>query len=165
MSSIAPKPQTGRSTPHEVIVLFGRGARAAHTQPRTWLALTWAISRAAAAAAGLVPAEGDAEPMLELSVPWGPGGAVGDSSDLRAGVLDGPVRHELSLEAVRPGAWAYDAASDLHHLELPGLAQVSIRVTPQTIQVLYARTEVLGRLGLAGGRYDFAAASIVTDPA
>jgi len=150
-----------------VVVVIGRAPATPKpgATPRTWMALTWSLSRAGAAAAGLVPEAGDAEPSLELRVPWAPGGQVRDASDVRARLIDGAIEHELTLEAVRPGSWAFDAAAGLHHLDLPGLVQVTARVDAGGIAVLYARTEVLGRLGLTGGRYDFGSAAVVSDPA
>jgi hypothetical protein len=43
----------------------------------------------------------------------------------------------------------------LRHLDLPGVVRVTARPAVEGVEVLYARTEVLGRLGLSGGRYDF----------
>jgi hypothetical protein len=170
MSFTAPQSNTKRperGAQPAVVVLVGRAVRPVPraAAPRTWLALTWSLSRAAAATAGLVPVDGDAEPILELRVPWGPGGQVHDAADVRARVLDGPASQELTLEAVRPGGWMCEPGTGLHHLDLPGLAQVSARIDGRGVAILYARTEVLGRLGLAGGRYDFGGAAIITDPA
>jgi hypothetical protein len=164
MSPLAQKTTTDLAGPAEVIVRHGHAPRTHTVVPRTWLALTWSISRAAAVAAGLVALDGAGEPVLELRVPWDSGSAQG-SAEVSARLLDDGTVHALNLEAVRPGAWVNDPAAGLAHLDLPGLVQVSVRMTDGVVSVLYARTEVLGRLGLAGGRYDFQGAAVVAEQA
>lgn len=156
MSSIAPRPPATSPV---------RGAIPPPARPvaRLRLVLVWSLSRAAAAGAGLAPADGEGEPLLELSAPW-PGGQGADVRDVSARVIDGGAAQEVKLEVIPSGAWACDAATGLMHLDLPGLVHVTARVRGGSVAVLYARTDLLSRLGLAGGRYDFLRAEVVGEP-
>src|SRR5262245_5277413 len=127
--------------------------------PRTMLVLRWSVSREAAAAAGLIAPEAEESPALELIVPWD-----GPVHGIWAALINGAGREELALEGAATGAWVMDAGTDLRHLDLPGLVRISARPKAGGLDVLYARTDVLGRLGLAGGRYDFERGELVTEP-
>jgi hypothetical protein len=122
---------------------------------RVVLALRWSLSREAAVAAGLVAAAEADEPVLELLAPW-----AGRVEGVRAILVRGGDRDELALEGAPAGAWIEDEAGGLRHLDLSGVLRVTARPTDTGVEVLYARTEVLGRLGLAGGRYDFVGAAL-----
>ena len=112
------------------------------------LVLTWSLSRPAAAARGLVTSAVGTAPSLEVSLPSS--GPVNGRS-LRAWLVDGAARRPV--EAGGEGAWVRD--SDLSHLDLPGVLAVSLHHGRCGISVLYARTGLLARLGLEGGRYEF----------
>ena len=124
-------------------------------RPRLALVLRWSLSPEAAVAAGLIGAAEAAEPVLELRLPWD-----GPVDGVEAVLVKGEQREGLGLEAAPAGAWMEDGRSGLRHLDLPGLVRVTARGAGPEIEVLYARTEVLGRLGLAGGRYDFVGGSL-----
>lgn len=141
--NIPPSAASPRRGPLEVV-----GARRV-------LTLRWSLSRPAALAAGLVKGDGDI-PLLEVALPWD----VPTVTTIAAAVIDGERRREMALEPVAPGHWIVDEANGLRHLDLPGLVRVSMRWTDGAVQVLYARTEVLARLGLPGGRYDFEGATL-----
>ena len=132
-------------------------ARRERTRARAGAALVlrWTLSREAAAAAGLVEAGDGRSPVLEVRLAW-----EGPVDGLTAVLVDGERHEDLALEGVRGGAWVQDSAG-LRHLDLPGFLRVSARQTVSGVEVLYARTELLGRLGLPGGRYDFESAAVL----
>jgi hypothetical protein len=140
----------------------GRALESAVVEPvRVVLALRWSLSREAAVAAGLVEAAASEPappaPVLEILVPWdGP-----TVERVAAAVLDGDRRDEVALEGVSAGVWV-SAEDGLRHLDLPGLVRVTARRDGAGATVLFARTELLGRLGLGGGRYDFQGATLGT---
>ncbi len=118
------------------------------------LALRWSISRAAARSCGLVGRESGAAVCLEVLVS-GPGGA----GDVSARVRDGDA--VIPIEGSRrKGVWIEDSIRGVWHLDIDGLLKLTIRLSPDRVEALYARTELLSQAGLAGGRYEFEGASI-----
>lgn len=119
------------------------------------LTLRWTVTRDAAAAAGLVSADGRGSPVLEVRLGWD-----GPSVDqVAAAVLDGERTEELALESAATGAWTGD--DRLRHVDVPGLVRASLIVSPEEVRAVYARTELLSRLGISGGRYDFERATLL----
>lgn len=63
------------------------------------------------------------------------------------------------LSAETSAAWSSDAARRLLHLDASGVLHATFDMRNGTPRVLYARTGVLGEVGLPGGRYEIAGAS------
>lgn len=126
---------------------------AARTKPGM-LVLTWGLSRQGAAACGLVSAQGAGGPVLELELPRR--GGV-ENGAIRARIVDGSTC--VAIPAHGSGRWVRE--SGLWHLEVAGLLCVCVRESGDAVEVLYASTELLGRVGLEGGRYEFEAASVL----
>ncbi len=76
---------------------------------------------------------------------------------VHATLVDGAVRRDIPAEG--SGTWMRDA--ELWHLDIPGLLVVSLREQPGGVEVLYARTGLLTRLGVEGGRYEFEAGTLL----
>lgn len=120
--------------------------------------LRWEVSAAALRAARPdlpVPA-GAAFVRLEWRVP----GAMRAGLEARAELVDA-AGGRLALAAVAPApddlagpiTWTHDG--DLSHVDIDGLLYATVRWAPSgEAAVLYARTTLLERLGLAGGRYE-----------
>jgi hypothetical protein len=65
---------------------------------------------------------------------------------------------ESGTRTLREGApqvrWIRDEARGLVHIEAPSLLSATIAVEGDSSTLLYARTDLLGEFGLAGGRYE-----------
>lgn len=112
------------------------------------VAVRWRIGDAAARAAfGVAP--GGA--TVEIRVSEGPGGWRGVVA------VVGPGRDAAGAERVvreTAPAVAWQAGSGLIHVDAESLVHATIDVGNGTPRLLYARTPVLGELGLPGGRYE-----------
>jgi hypothetical protein len=123
---------------------------AAHREVEGAVVLTWSISRAGALACGLVESPTGPAVRLEVMVP-APGAAPGH---LSARVLDG--ERSITLEGPHAyGQWIEDSIRGVWHLDIDRVLKLTIRRTQDGIEALYARTELLARAGVAGGRYEF----------
>lgn len=110
--------------------------------------------------------------MLEWTVPMAGGkeasGVLTDGANARAELVDPASGSRLAIAVVTPSRddltgpvkWLVDG--DLHHLEIDGLLSATVRPSKAGagagagagVEVLYARTELLARMGLPGGRYE-----------
>lgn len=108
--------------------------------------------------------------MLEWTVPMASGreasGVLSDGANARAELVDPVSGSRLAIAVVTPSRddlagpvkWMVDG--DLHHLEIDGLLSATVRASKgvvgagTAVEVLYARTELLARMGLPGGRYE-----------
>ena len=149
MTRIAPQ----SATPQEVKVR--RPAPGAVLQS-TRIVLTWSISRAAARACGLVSDE--TGPAVRLLVSAG-APTSGIQVVLEARVLDGERATVLGAPA-RGGRWIQDTIRDVWHLDIEGFLKLTVRWIDDSIEAMYARTELLANAGLAGGRYEFEGATL-----
>ena len=144
MTHLAPETPAGT----QIAVRCGIGPVA---RPATGLLLAWSISRSAANACGLVP--DDSGPSVRLEVCVDP--PVRDAqAGLEARVLDGERALVLGTSGAQ-GTWIQDSIRGVWHLDIENLLKLTIRLTGQTVEALYARTELLARAGVAGGRYEF----------
>jgi len=152
MTHIAP--DTSTNIGPEVVI---RSGVAPVPRQASGLLLAWSISRSAAKACGLVT--GESGPSVRLEVCIG-APANQSASSLEARVLDGDRASPLATPQAR-GTWIQDSIRGVWHLDIEGLLKLTIRRTEGLIEALYARTELLSRAGIAGGRYEFEGASLV----
>lgn len=133
-------------------------ARGSAPRLRVAAALREAVVRWAIAAEAL-PAEfrpqnpGPAEEaVLEVRIAAA-GGAPFASARLRVG---GQERVIEAGGSGGGGAWRHDAETGLEHIDVPGVVNVTLRASGDgaAAELVYARTPLLRRLGLAGGRYE-----------
>lgn len=131
-----------------------RGAKERRPAPRVGRVLTvsWALSPEAAAKCGLAATLGAGSPVLEVRVVWG-----GRVREVEAAIVDGGTRR--TVEAAGAGEWLRDGG--LWHLDVPGVVSLTLREERGEVRSLYARCELAARLGLEGGRYELAGASIL----
>jgi hypothetical protein len=128
-------------------------------EARPSVVLTWSISRAGAVACGLAENQTGPAVRLEIVIPP-PGGAP---AQLTARVLDGD--RAIPLEGPHgTSQWIEDTIRGVWHLDVDGVLKLTVRQQAGgqqagTIEALYARTELLSRAGVAGGRYEFEGAS------
>jgi hypothetical protein len=122
------------------------------------LAVAWTLSRQAAAPAFKHLAPGDGEVELRWLIDLG-----ASSSTLL--VIDGAVEHRIATGGAAPG---WDPETGLMHLHAAA-GQDELVATLRDDAVLYARTTVMERLGIAGGRYEVVRTAVqapaVTRPA
>lgn len=128
----------------------------ARTLVRT-LTLRWSISKPAAIALGLA-CERDSSVVLEVTVEL-----QGDSS-LRVGSLAAALRvgervQGFEVEASGQGVCITDAETGLTHVDVPGVLQASLRLG-EPAKPLFAKTTLLARIGVAGGRYELLGGSL-----
>jgi hypothetical protein len=113
------------------------------------LRFRWSLSAPAAAAAGLVPG-GTREANLELLLDVTPRGG-----SWRAAAVSAAIEHDGRLSPLESpsgsGAAVLDAETGLLHIDIDGFIHATLRGEEA---VLYARSPLLARLGLAGGRYE-----------
>lgn len=128
---------------HAIEVVAGRQA------PGT-IRLMWSISRAGAVACGLVDHTGGPSVQLEISIP----APQRHQGPLSARVLDGD--RVIVLEGPHgQGQWIEDSIRGVWHMDVDGILKLTIRVSSDRVEALYARTELLSRAGIPGGRYEF----------
>jgi hypothetical protein len=120
------------------------------------LVLTWSISRAGAAACGMVQNGAGLPVRLELRT-----GAPRRNSRavITARVVDGDVSTVLPTPEAA-GTWIEDSIAGVWHLDVEGLLKLTIRQSPEKTEALYARTQLLAKAGLGGGRYEFEGAVV-----
>jgi len=120
------------------------------------LVLTWSIARAAAKACRLVETEAGPVPRLEIVI-----GAPREhaSATVQARILDGTRAIPLQTPPTQ-AQWIQDSIAGVWHLDIDGILKLTVRQSEGRIEALYARTELLTRTGLAGGRYEFDGASL-----
>lgn len=107
---------------------------------------------------------------LEWSLPLG----AAEAAEARAELIDPATGRRETLAVVAPsrddlaGPVRCSGDGDLHHTEIDGLLSATLRVhqahhgTPgPSAHVLYARTTLLARLGVPGGRYELIGASVL----
>lgn len=117
--------------------------------------LSWSISRSAARSCGLVTDESG--PAVRLEVEVSPPGTAG--ANISARVLD--AQRFIPLDpSPRFGSWIQDSIRGVWHMDVEGLLKLTIRAEEGRVEALYARTELLARAGIAGGRYEFEGARI-----
>lgn len=133
------------------------------------VALRWELAAAAVPESAL--AKSPARYItLEWIVPLEPAGRGGEA---RAELLDPSTgaRAVLAVVAASPddlaGPVRCTSDGDLRHIEIDGLLTATLRVTPAAadspgpaVQALYARTALLMRLGIPGGRYELIGAVV-----
>jgi hypothetical protein len=84
---------------------------------------------------------------------------------IRAALLAQGAERTIEIPAINPGACLADPHTGLVHIDVPGALHISLRgelefdlsrPAPQEapLQVLFARTTALERLGIEGGRYE-----------
>lgn len=120
------------------------------------LVLTWSISRAGAAACGMVQ-NGTGQPVrleLRISAP-----RRNTRASIGARVVDGEISTNLAASDAS-ALWIEDSIAGVWHLDVEGLLKLTIRQTPEKTEALYARTQLLAKAGLGGGRYEFEGAAI-----
>lgn len=119
--------------------------------------LTWSISRAGAAACGMVKDSLGHPVKLEIRI-MSPRRGVNVIPGAR--VVDGNT--ETVLPSPETGAaWIEDTISGVWHLDVEGLLKLTIRQSIDRIEALYARTPLLAAAGLGGGRYEFEGAAVL----
>lgn len=136
------------------------------------LTLRWEIS-AAAVSEAVLPREGAAFLFLEWEVPFAPGRTTPDArAEARAHLVNPRTGARLALAVVAAGPddlagpVRCTSEKDLHHVEIDGLLSASVRVRAAgdaeparaEPQLLYARTSLLSRLAIPGGRYELSGA-------
>ncbi|MCC6675629.1 MAG: hypothetical protein IT436_00670 [Phycisphaerales bacterium] len=135
------------------------------------LALRWEVAAAAVPEATL--ARSPARYItLEWTVPLEPAGRGGEA---RAELVDPSTGARAVLAVVTAsrddlaGPVRCTSDGDLRHIEIDGLLTATLRVPPPgaespgpAVQVLYARTSLLGQLEIPGGRYELIGAAVVT---
>src|SRR5258708_7423350 len=110
------------------------------------LVLTWSISRAGAAACGMVQ-NGTGQPVrLELRI-----GAPRRNTRacIVARVVDGDSSAALPTSDAA-ASWIEDSIAGVWHLDVEGLLKLTIRQSPERTEALYARTQLLANAGLGG---------------
>jgi hypothetical protein len=127
--------------PQEVIVRTRPAARR--------LRLRWSVSGEAAAACGLTP-EGTRQAWLELEVDVQRRDGATRATSVSAAVLFHGRASPVEI-APATGAAITDAETGLTHIDIDGFIHATLRGESD---VLYARTPLLSRLGLPGGRYE-----------
>lgn len=126
-------------------------AREVFVQPApAKLVLTWSISRAGAVACGLARNESGPAVTLELEADAPFDGAT----QVSARIIDGGTRQPLALPA-SSGSWIEDTIAGVWHLDVDEVVKLTIRRKDDGIEPLYARTPLLARAGVGGGRYEF----------
>src|ERR1043165_5299374 len=120
------------------------------------LVLTWSISRAGAAACGMVQNGTGQAVKLELRV--GSPRRNGRVS-IAARVADGEVSTAI-LMPESAGQWIEDSIAGVWHLDVEGLLKLTIRQSAERTEALYARTELLAKAGLGGGRCEVEGAAL-----
>jgi hypothetical protein len=145
---------SSRTVPHEPTVVV----RDTSISPRRVedLVLTWSISRAGAAACGMVkdPIGPPVKLEIRLSSP-----RRSASISPAARVVDGASEVALPTP-IAAASWIEDSISGVWHLDVEGLLKLTIRQGPEGTEALYARTPLLAAAGLGGGRYEFEGAAI-----
>jgi hypothetical protein len=137
-----------RVAPKQAVEVSASRARCAS------LVLTWSISRGGAVSCGLVESATGPAVRLEIEVPE-PGEHQGAVSGR---VLDG--ERVIPIEGPhRTGRWIEDSIRGVWHLDVDAVLKLTIRQDGNRVEALYARTELLTRAGIAGGRYEFEGAS------
>lgn len=115
------------------------------------LAVAWTISRQAAAAAFKHLTPGDGEVELRWLIDLG-----ASSSTLL--VIDAAAEHRIATGGATPG---WEPETGLMHLHAAA-GQDELVATLRDNAVLYARTTVMERLGIAGGRYEVVRTAVQT---
>jgi hypothetical protein len=132
------------------------------TDPGAELLLVWSVSRPALAEAWPgVTLPRDPEVSAAFSALLHPTGEV---TDVHADVAG----HELLAEITREarGAWLRDETTGLLHVRVceptsdTPLLDATLRQHANSVELLYARTTLLGLLKLSGGRYEVARAAL-----
>ncbi len=109
------------------------------------LLLRWAIAPRAAKQAGLVTTEAARPPCLEIE--------LNEGRPPIARILVAPHAREIPIESAAIVRVHRDASGFLH-IDLPGLLSATWEERAPGPRVIYARTELLARLGIPGGRYE-----------
>ena len=98
------------------------------------LVLTWSISRAGAAACGMVQ-NGNGQPVrLELRISM-PRRNATPRAAIAARVVDGDVSTALPTTDAA-GAWIEDSIAGVWHLDVEGLLKLTIRHSPEKTEAL-----------------------------
>lgn len=154
MTSFTTPTRQARATERRAPIHEAAPARADGRWRGRPVAVSWAVSRAAAARAfpGAVAGDAGGEVTIEIA-------AAMDSADRwivsarlidAAGEEPAPIL-SLAAEPAAAAVWTHDPECGLEHLDVPGLLSVSME---RGGRVVYARTSLLERFGLAGGRYE-----------
>lgn len=141
----------------------GPGVDSTRQGPRG-VRVRWAIARRAVAAArpGLLRDVNSAQPVsLVLDLPGDGAGWSLSLEDPMGGRYD--LRPELNGSAGAAAQWTIDTEAKIAHADIPGVARVSLVMeggpaSHAGLRVLYAVSPALGRIGIAGGRYEVAGA-------
>lgn len=120
------------------------------------LVLTWVISRAGAAACGMVKEPVGHPVKLEIHLA-SPRSGAHITPTVR--IVDGVIETALPAPGIG-GTWIEDSISGVWHLDVEGVLKLTIRQTMDRIEALYARTPLLAAAGLGGGRYEFEGAAV-----
>lgn len=139
----------------------GRHAESGPRRPTT-LSIRWTISRAAISASrpDLIPPGTVSvhDPELVLTIVTEPDrdGAV-RIARAHAWLHDPATGRKPVVESAPSligAVWTEERESGLIHVDMPGWASFTAQSAPDGMVLRYARTTVLLRLGLAGGRYE-----------
>lgn len=95
--------------------------------------------------------------VLELSIE-----SAGESTTADARLRAGGRERSIDLGPRSTVAWRRDPDNGLEHIDMDGVAAITVRRSARGgVQLAYAASPLLARLGIAGGRYEASEARII----